>query len=87
MKSSVENQRCATHLEKTAEPDHETELTSPPGTALTENPAERSVRSPDSASRQPAATQSKCYEHRQGSAQAEHSSGATHNRPVCERGS
>jgi hypothetical protein len=86
MKSIVEHQCCATHPEKAEEPAHETESTSLPGAALSDCPAEHSVRAPDAGRREPAANPSRCYEYRQGVVQTVRGSGASYTRPVCERG-
>ena len=86
MKSIVEHQCCALRAEKAEEPDHETESTSLPGAALSDSPVEHSVRAPEPDRREPVTSPSRCYEHRQSVAQIERSSGASHSRPVCERG-
>jgi hypothetical protein len=86
MKSIVEHQCYAMHPEKAEEPAHETESTSLPSAALSDSPVEHSVRAPDPGLREPVANPSRCYEHRQSVVQTERSSGASHTRPVCERG-
>jgi hypothetical protein len=86
MKNIIEHQCCAMSPEKAKEPAHETEATSLPGVALSDNPVEHSVGAPEPGRREPVATPGQCYEHRQGVAQVERSSGTSHTRPVCERG-
>ncbi|MCQ6255543.1 hypothetical protein [Pseudomonas sp. Q11] len=86
MKNIVEHQSCAMHPEKAEEPTHETESTSLPGTALSDSPVEHSIRAPERDRHEADGAASRCYEHRQGVAQTERSSGVSHTRPVCERG-
>lgn len=86
MKNIVEHRCCAMYPEKAEEPAHETESMSLPGAALSEGPVEHSIRAPELDRHKSVATPSRCYEHQQGVAQTERSSGASHTRPVCERG-
>jgi hypothetical protein len=85
MKAPVEHSHCATQWEKAQEPAHELEVSSPPGEALSNNPPEQMERLLEPV-RPALAVQRSCYERMQGMAQTERHSGATHTRPVCERG-
>ncbi|MBN6775635.1 hypothetical protein JRG42_21795 [Pseudomonas granadensis] len=86
MKAPVENHHCAMQMEKAEEPAHEMELSSPPGLTLAEDQPQQPVSAPEPPRPVPAVASRSCYERLQGAAQAERQCGATHTRPVCERG-
>lgn len=86
MKAPIERQHCLMQMEKAEEPAHEMELSSPPGSTLADEQPQPSVSAPAPGRNAPAEAPRSCYERLQGVAQAERQCGATHTRPLCERG-